>query len=181
MTKFNNNSFVITLPKKSEDPKGMLKNFLAKEIISKYPWLNVQGIDKPKTTRNMWGKRVNIDLPGIQYAGPSDAFTFGSSDHHDVSWIPAPYAKLVPKSKNFDLYSEFFDAMSALDEFAKNNKGDEDIIDGYMWGQPYRVYDDFIQIGSRIIPRDRGYFNRMTTVERTEISIIVLKIKNYLA
>jgi len=181
MTKFNNNSFVITLPKKSEDPKGMLKNFLAKKIITKYPWLNVQGIDEPKNTYKMWGNTVSPNLAGIQYAGPSDAFTFGSSDHHDVSWIPAPYAKLVPKSKNFDLYSDFFNAIDALDEFAKSKKGGEDIFDGYIYGEPYRIYDDFVQIGSRIIPRNRNFFNRLTVVERSEISIITLKVKTFLA
>lgn len=103
-------NFIITLPEKKNDPKGILKNFLAKTIIKKYPWLSVSGIDEP------------FGLPGIQYAGPGDALTFGASKKHDVSWIANPYTWMVDDSKKFDLYNDFFTTMNLLEDFAKKIK-----------------------------------------------------------
>lgn len=163
-------NFIITLPNKSDDPKGILKNFLAKRIITKYPWLTVSGIDNP------------INYNGIQYAGPKDAFTFGASEEHDVSWISSMFANMVPAYKNFDLYSEFFSAISALDDWAKKEKKNKDIYDGEIFGKRYKDYGDFIQIGNEIIPKNnKKYFDTLSDDIKTDLTLITIKIKSFFA
>lgn len=163
-------NFIITLPNKTEDPKGILKNFLAKRIMNKYSHLTVAGIDNP------------INAYGIQYAGPKDAFTFGASDKHDVSWIAEAFADRVPTYKNFNLYSEFFSAMDALDKYAKSEKAKKDNFDGMLFDKPYKVYDSFVQIGNKIIPKyNESYFNNNFDDDyKTDLTLITIKIKSFL-
>lgn len=161
-------NFIITLPNKNIDPKGALKNYLAEKIITKYPYLSVSGIDKPNNN------------PGIQFAGPGDAFTFGSSKSHDVSWIAKPFTYLVPKAKKYDLYDNFYEAMAAIDNYAKRNEN-KDILDGYIFGKPYRIYDSFIQIGNEIIPKyNRSYFESLSTPKKNVINLVITNITNYI-
>lgn len=159
-------NFIITLPNKDKDPKGSLKNFLAEQIITKYPYLSVAGIDKPNNN------------PGIQFAGPGDAFTFGASRTHDVSWIAKPFVRAVPKAKTYDLYDNFFEAMQAIDSYASRNE-DKDILDGYIFNKPYRIYDSFIQIGNEIIPKyNRNYYNSLPSAQKNVLNLVIVNITN---
>lgn len=139
------NIFGIKLPSAKADASGDLKNFLVKKIIKKYPWLTVAGIDEP----------YGSIYESIDFAGPGDVITFGTSKTHDVSWVAKEVISPKYHTNIFDLGYEFDKAMTAFEKFAKENK-EQDNIDGYFFGKPYKVYDDFIQIGRKIYPK-RGF------------------------
>lgn len=136
------NIFGIKLPSKKADAAGDLKNFLVKKIITKYPWLSIEGIDEP----------FGSPFASINFAGPGDVITFGTSKTHDVSWISGDLIAPKYHTNIFDLGFEFDKAMSAFERFAKENKMQEN-FDGYFFNKPYKIYDDFIQIGRKIYPK----------------------------
>lgn len=100
------------------------------------------------------------------------------------------YGIIKPK---YHLISTLDDAMNKLREYAKkvklerilNSELNEDKdYDFIYYGEPVKFYDNFIQIGSRIIPtvHYNKYFNSITEEEKhAKIINLIINISNYVA
>lgn len=107
-------TYTFKLPK-NNNSADIYKEKLMKRVINAYPWLTVESnYDYPKCTY------------GIEYAGAGDYITLGLSKTHNIGWLPkecaeCPFKCFADGSINFDLEKEFFNALSALDIYAKKN------------------------------------------------------------
>ena len=106
------------------------------------------------------------------------------SKTHNIGWLPkecaeCPFKCFADGSINFDLEKEFFNALSALDIYAKKNypfKKDYDFEDEF--GTPIKIFDNFVQIGYDIIPIATGSLNHLKPKTKKTIIDITIKIKN---
>lgn len=165
-------TYTFTLPKK-EDTAKIYKDNLMKRVITAYPWLTIDSkIDYPYS---------NV---GVEYAGAGDYITLGLSNTHNVSWLPkecatCPFKCWKNDTINFDLETEFFNAINALDTFAKSNypfAKDYDFKDEF--GTPIKIFDNFVQIGYDIIPIATGSLNYLKPKTKKTIINITIKIKS---
>lgn len=107
-------TYTFKLPKNNKTA-DIYKESLMKRVVNAYPWLTVESnYDYPKCTY------------GIEYAGAGDYITLGLSKTHNIGWLPkecaeCPFKCFADGSINFDLEKEFFNALSALDIYAKKN------------------------------------------------------------
>lgn len=150
---------------------GKYKNYIIERLTKRFPWLTIDGIDEPKT------------YSGVQYAGPDSVLTFGTSKYHNVSWSDLSLDKI--KDKGIAIYSlnTWGLFLDRLENYAKNNhplyflcdKEGEDKL-GYDYklnDQPVKIYDNFIQIGSDIIPRKQ--FMKKPEPKTTFIMSVLMK------
>lgn len=166
-----NTTYTFTLPKNTIKA-NTYKNKLISRIANAYPWMTIDSKhDYPYS---------NV---GIEYMRPGDAFTIGISTTHNVSWTPSEtldltYALGIP---NYDLEHEFEEAINALTNYANKNKPffyDKGYDFRDIFGQPVKIFSDFIQVGYDIIPRnDTYYFNNLTPDKKKTIIDIVIKVK----
>lgn len=164
-------SYTFTLPKNKKSAKTY-KESLMDRVINAYPWMTVES---------------KIDYPfsdfGIEFAGPGDAITLGLSKTHDISWLPeacltCPFTCYGDDVINFDLETEFFKAISALDDYAKEHcpfDVDYDFKD--VFGTPIKIFDNFIQIGYDVIPIAMGSLNHLKPKTKKTIIDITINIK----
>lgn len=107
-------TYTFKLPKNNKTA-DIYKESLMKRVVNAYPWLTVESnYDYPKCTY------------GIEYADAGDYITLGLSKTHNIGWLPkecaeCPFKCFADGSINFDLEKEFFNALSALDIYAKKN------------------------------------------------------------
>lgn len=165
-------TYTFKLPnnKKSADT---YKESLMNRVVNAYPWLTVESAyDYPKCYH------------GIEYIEPGDYITLGMSKTHNIGWLPkecadCPFKCFNDGSINFDLEKEFFNAMNALDIYAKANypfKKDYDFEDEF--GTPIKIFDNFVQIGYEIIPIATSSLNYLKPKTKKTIIEITIKIKN---
>lgn len=173
-------TYTFTLPKNNS--AKIYKEKLMDRIITAYPWMTVES---------------KIDYPysddGIEWAGPGDMITLGISKTHNVSWLPKEIytdntaEELAKKlfgfnpynNINFDLETEFYNAIDALNTYACAHcpfVKDYDFED--IFGTPVKIFDNFIQIGYEIIPIAAGSFKRLKPKTKKTIIDITIKIKN---
>lgn len=165
-------TYTFTLPKKENTAKTY-KESLMKRVVTAYPWMTVES---------------KSDYPscdyGIEYAGAGDYITLGLSKTHNIGWMPkecasCPFKCWGDNVINFDLETEFYNAMNALNLYAKENYPfikDYDFEDEF--GTPIKIFDNFVQIGYDIIPIATGSLNYLKPKTKKTIIDIVIKIKN---
>lgn len=165
-------TYTFTLPKKENSAK-IYKDALMERIITAYPWLTIDSsFDYPKSNF------------GIEYAGAGDTITLGLSKKHNVSWLPktcsnCPLASKCYKIDNYNLETEFFKALDALDAYAKKNYPfdlDYDFKD--IYGTPIKIFHNFVQIGYDIIPIAPGSLNYLKPETKKTIINLTIKVKN---
>lgn len=170
-------TYTFTLPKKENSAK-IYKDALMERVITAYPWMTVESkFDYPYSN------------DGIEYAGAGDMITLGLSKTHNVSWLPkcantCPLAACClnynpADSVNYNLETEFFAAMKALENYASMNnpfKKDYDFEDEF--GTPIRIFDNFVQIGYEVIPIATGSLNYLKPKTKKIIIDITIKIKS---
>ena len=164
--------FYIQLPSENKDPKGLLKKYLVEKILGRSPWLSFAGIDTPSVNR------------GVQYAGPKDYIVFDPNAEFDVNW--ATYDDLAESTKaipTYNLYDNFTAAIEKLEHYARAkhpffSKPDYDFK---YFGQPVKVFDNYVQIGYDIIPRNnvRFYLSSLPEKSINNITNVIVKINNY--
>lgn len=183
---FTNKNFAVTLPSQSNDPKGFAKAALINRLQAKYPWLTIDGVNDP-VKYNVFGEEV----PGVQYAGPKDIITFGVSEHHDVSWKPSFGRKLVAAPVPvYDIIEDWNTVVNKLDKYAtaKRSKGclgcpffnkcREDNSYRLSDGRKVSVFDNFVKIGTTIIPRrlNTTTIARLQPEARKTIEAIIVNV-----
>lgn len=158
-----NNKFAFLLPSKKNDPKGSFKKAILNQLSNNYPHLTIDGIDYPDTGL------------GIRYAGPKDCITFGSSNYHDVSWTNEDIKNVMDEMPVYTP-ENWFAFTKKLEKFANGEEDEYLKKKGYDFtlnGEPVKVYDNFIQVGYRIIPRNTYNYKPTTTIETTIISLMI--------
>lgn len=172
--------FYIELPSKEQDNKGILKDILVKNILTRFPFLSVDGVDTPLNKRS-----------SVQYAGPGDFITIGDSPFVDVAakrkrrnfWdiIRGEKAIIVNNTPKINLYNDFDAAIERLEEYAEEKKIRLDKgYDFKYFGMPVRIYQNFTQIGNHIIPRrnNRDYFDSLSGEDKQIIINVIVQINN---
>lgn len=159
-------TYTFKLPKNNKTAKTY-KEVLMDRVVTAYPWMTVESkTDYPKHSF------------GIEYAGANDLITLGISKTHNIGWLPNnTYA--FTNNCEFDLETEFFDAIKVLDLYAKKNypfAKDYDFTDEF--GTPVKIFDNFIQIGYEVIPIAMGSLNHLKPKTKKIVLDITIKIKN---
>lgn len=159
-------TYTFTLPK--NNTAKTYKEKLMDRMITAYPWLTAES---------------KIDYPyhgyGVEYAGAGDIITLGVSKTHDIGWLPGGAYAFTTDNCNFDLETEFFKAVKAIDIYAKSHypfEKDYDFEDEF--GTPVKIFDNFIQIGYDIIPIATGSLNHLKPKTKKLILDITIKVKN---
>lgn len=164
-------SYTFTLPKNKKSAKTY-KESLMDRVINAYPWMTVASkIDYPYT------------VFGVENAGPGDMITLGLSKTHDVDWLPkecadCPFMCYGDDVVNFDLETEFFNAVDALNCYAKEHcpfDVDYDFKD--VFGTPVKIFDNFVQIGYDVIPIATGSLNYLKPKTKKTVIDITINIK----
>lgn len=166
-------SYTFTLPKNNNSAKTY-KQILMDRVVNAYPWMTVES---------------KIDYPysdyGIEHAGAGDFITLGLSKRHNISWLPkrcveCPFKCWNDNTINFDLETEFFKAIAALDAYAKENYPFEKDYDYETeFGTPIKIFDNFIQIGYDVIPIAKGSLDYLKPKTKKTIIDITIKIKKH--
>lgn len=163
-------TYTFKLPKKHDAAKAY-KDALIERTITAYPWLTIDSkFDYPKSNY------------GIEYAKENDYITLGVSKKHNISWLPAacatcPFKCFDNDTVNFDLETEFFKAINALDLYAKANCPFKDYDFEDEFGTPIRIFDNFIQIGYEVIPIVPGSLNYLKPNTKKLVINITINLK----
>jgi hypothetical protein len=180
ITSYFDDKFTVELPSREIDPTGIFKKDLVNSIFNEYPWLSVNGVDEPFA-----GK-------GVNYAGPNNVITFGTSKTHDVDWLrSADYARSKGYGPIYN-YKNWYKVLDKLDTFAKNRnpyktdsytytpKENSYVISFEKYYSPrVEVYRDFILVGNTVIPRIADitpYYNRLSIVERKVYDLFIITL-----
>ena len=166
------NTFTISMPKIKADNRGVYKNYLLKRLLLSYPELVIDGIDTEETPYS------------YQFVGPNDRIMFGPYAYSkaDVSKYKALRYLFNSKIEDYNIATDFERAMKKLDDYYKdrytNNKCYYDFkLDD---GTPVREYQNFIQIGYNLIPKNgyRKYFDNLSSKNKTFIMNVITIINN---
>lgn len=162
----SSNKYMFKLP--SNDTTGSFKNQLLTNVMKAYPFLTFKSkVDYPYSS------------VGVELAKGGDYITVGMDSTNDISWLPS-YANKY-EAECIDLYTDFDRAMNALDNYARKNNPFYDDYDYITeFGTPVKIYNDFVQVGYNIIPRNNIHFLKgLRPAEKKQIINIIIKIKNY--
>ena len=165
-------TFTITLPNKKADSEGVYKNYLLKRLLLSYPELTVDGIDSEETENS------------YQYLDPNSRIMFGANYYSkcDVAkYQTCKYCPFYDEPKNYDIATNFELAMKKLDEYSKQKYGYKKLYDFVLEdGTPVKEYQNFIQIGRTIIPKNniRYTLNNLREKERIVINNFIIMINN---
>jgi len=165
-------TFTITLPNKKADSKGVYKNYLLKRLLLSYPELTIDGIDSEETENS------------YQYLGPNSRIMFGANYYSkcDVAkYQTCKYCPFYKEPKNYDIATNFELAMKKLDEYSKQKYGYKKLYDFVLEdGTPVKEYQNFIQVGHTIIPKNniRYTLNNLREKERIAINNFIIMINN---
>lgn len=165
-------TFTIGLPKYNNDNKGSIKNYILKSVAEQFPFFK-------------WNLNENEKYNNISYAGPADRLIFdfntGSPKFYALNkrfWNP--FSKHV--DDNAENYSSL-DLMRAMIKLRKYADQYNDYLSdpGYdyinQFGQPVRIYQNFIQIGDHIIPF-KGYGMFLDKKKENKYINIIMNIYN---
>ena len=144
------NKFATALPSKNVDPKGIFKQAMMSIIMKKYPELSIAGLDAPYKTA-----KAGFPIPSVENAGPGAAITFGTSKHHDVNYFESANTAKALGIKTFDLAKDFGEVMTNIEVYAKAKRRATPAGCPLttLLGTRFEVHDDFIIIGTKVIPR----------------------------
>jgi hypothetical protein len=179
--------FTIKFPRKKVDPKGTYKNYLLHRLIDSYPELLIAGIDNNN----------EYDPRGYQYVGPSEEILIVNEidrpkGYMNVMGISNRFRKNMTRNgvnvPEFDLGTEPQKIMAMIDRLIKRQNGYKKLYDFKLPdGTPVKEYDNFIQVGFEIIPKEGTYRfletlnktnkKRVTTIEET-LRIVVEEYLN---
>ena len=165
-------TFTITLPNKKADSKGIYKNYLLKRLLMSYPELTIDGIDSKETDNS------------YQYIGPNNSVLFGANYYSkcDVAkYRECHYCPFFNNPKNYNIATDFELAMKKLDDYYKQKYGYKKLYDFKLAdGTPIKEYQNFIQIGHNIIPKNNIYYtlNNMREKDRKTINNFIITINN---
>lgn len=165
-------TFTITLPNKKADSEGVYKNYLLKRLLLSYPELTIDGIDSEETENS------------YQYLGPNSRIMFGANYYSkcDVAkYQTYKYCPFYNEPKNYDIATNFELAMKKLDEYSKQKYGYKKLYDFVLEdGTPVKEYQNFIQVGRTIIPKNniRYTLNNLREKERIVINNFIVMINN---
>ena len=172
-------TFVVQLPSIAQDKNYYYKKTFVKNIITKYPWLTIAGIDAPFTLKS------GRELRGIDHAGAEHLLTFGTAKNHDINWVQnANYACGRGYNPVYNLLTDWNKIESELAAFAAARKPAPKYVTRetgssfYAGGQKVEVYDNFFKIGYNIIPRTKANSNVYTASQLETIKTLVITIKN---
>lgn len=165
-------SFTISMPNMKADSKGVYKNYLLKRLLLSYPELTIDGIDSSESDYN------------YQYIGPNDRIIFGPSPYSrcDISkYCNLRYCPFFNITENYNIATDFEKAMKKLDDYYKEKYGYKKLYDFKLPdGTPVKEYQNFIQIGYNIIPKDNMYYylNNLSEKNKTIINNFIVIINN---
>lgn len=166
-------TFTITLPNKKADSKGEYKNYLLKRLLTSYPELVIDGIDTEESPYS------------YQYIGPSDRIVFGSQYYTtaDVSkYMSCKYCPFFEEEEeNYNIATEFELAMKKLDKYYKEKYGYKKLYDFRLSdGTPVKEYQNFIQIGYKLIPKNniRYTLNNLSDRDKKIVNNFIFIINN---
>lgn len=165
-------TFTITLPNKKADSEGAYKNYLLKRLLLSYPELTIDGIDSEETENS------------YQYLGPNSRIMFGANYYSkcDIAkYKTCKYCPFYNEPKNYDIATNFELAMKKLDEYSKQKYGYKKLYDFVLEdGTPVKEYQNFIQVGRTIIPKNniRYTLNNLREKERIVINNFIVMINN---
>lgn len=151
-----NNNFTVGL---TEGPIGRAaKQVLMTNLLNRYPFLSVAGMDSPFYANN--GDRIK----SIEYAGKNDLISFGGNRYHDVDFRKKSVFDDY-RIDHYDIVKDWETVCMKLDIFANERKNKQrnletskvyEIEDNPVYkinGQDVSIFDNFIKIGTTIIPR----------------------------
>jgi len=163
--------FYIQFPNKGIDKTGVYKNYLLNRLNQAYPELTIDGIDTKETPFS------------YQYVGPNDILGIGNGycSRCDVAGsIMNRYPKLERTyTPTYNLATEFQLAMKKLDDYYKMKKDYKPLYDFLLDdGTPVREYNNFIQVGYRLIPKygSPAYFAKLNTEDRKAVNSIIVVV-----
>lgn len=163
-------AFTITLPNKKANPNGEYKNYLLKRLLSSYPELVIDGIDTEETPFS------------YQYIGPNNMVRFGKDLFSNCDVAKYKECKYCPfKTENYNMATQFELSMKRIDDYVKAKREYKPLYDFILDdGTPVREYNNFIQVGYRLIPKNnlREYYLNLPKKEKTIINNIIVMINN---
>lgn len=168
-------SFTISLPNKKADVNGVYKNYLLKRLLMSYPELTIDGIDSEETPNS------------YQYIGPSARILFGANYYSkcDIAKYQrcryCPFFNAQEEPKDYNIATDFERAMKKLDDYYKQKYGYKKLYDFKLAdGTPVKEYQNFIQIGYKLIPKNnyRYYLNNMSDNEKITINNFIIMVNN---
>lgn len=166
-------TFTIGLPNNFDDNKGSIKNYILKTIAEQFPFFK-------------WNQNKNEKYFNLQYAGPSDHLAFEIGEEPKFYALNKrfwnPFIKRPNTTTNYSAY-DVAKAMRKLREYAEQYNDylkdpGYDFINQY--GEPVRIYHNFIQIGDNIIPfKKHGFYSFSPKKEENiKITNIIMNIYN---
>lgn len=164
-------AFTITLPNKKANPNGEYKNYLLGRLLSSYPELAIDGIDTEETPFS------------YQYIGPNDRIRFGADYYSSCDVAKYKKCRYCPfeSGENYNMATQFELSMKRLDDYVKAKRNYEPFYDFRLDdGTPVKEYNNFIQVGYRLIPKNnlRGFYHNLPKKEQTVINNIIVMINN---
>ena len=167
--------FTISMPNKKADPNGIYKDYLLKRLLMSYPELAIAGIDADRDYSSSY-----------RFVGPNDRILFGpcAFSKADVTrcckdgYLYCPFLRDV---ENYDIATNFELTMKKLDDYYKERYGYKKLYDFKLPdGTPVKEYQNFIQIGYKLIPKNniRNTLNSLTDREKIVINTFIITINN---
>lgn len=165
-------TFTITLPNEKADSTGIYKNYLLKRLLTSYPELVIDGIDTEESPYS------------YQYLGPNNRIVFGSQYYSNADVCKYKECKYCPFSEeeeNYNIATDFELAMKKLDRYYKEKYGYKKLYDFKLAdGTPVKEYQNFIQIGYKLIPKNniRYTLNNLSDRDKKNIYNFIVIINN---
>ena len=167
--------FTISLPNSKVDSKGEYKNFLLKRLLQSYPELVIDGIDTEESPYS------------YQYVRPNERILFGPCPYSiaDVCRYrnKFQYLPIIEEDsiEDYNIATNFERAMRKLDKYYKEKYGYKKLYDFKLAdGTPVKEYQNFIQIGYNLIPKNNmyNYLNSLSEENRITIINFIITINN---
>ena len=165
-------SFTISLPNAKADSEGIYKNYLLKRLLLSYPELAIDGIDTEETPNS------------YQYIGPGQRILFGSQVYSKADvckYRKCTYCPFYEEPEDYNIATNFERAMKKLDDYYKRKTGYKQLYDFKLAdGTPVKEYQNFIQIGYKIIPKNniRHTLNNLSDRDKKTINNFIFIINN---
>lgn len=147
-------TYTFELPKKNTNNIATtFKESMMDKVLNAYPWL--AGNTKPKKCNSIVYDLITISNPcGITAASATTCKGCPFYKETVLTWE-----------------EEFFNALAAIKSYAKDYDFEDD------FGNPVRIFDNFIQVGYDIIPIAPGSLNYLKPKEKKTIIDITIKVK----
>lgn len=141
-------------------------NYILNRLLDSYPELVTEEILSSKLKNDIWRITPTKNTFGPEYIKKS--FT---------GCTYCPFAA----TNQFDYVGSFEAAIRRLNKYAKEKYGDKQLYDFKLAdGTPVKEYQNFIQVGYNIIPKEnyRNYYRDLSLKDKVAINTIVVTINN---